>query len=84
MPNEGQEVNWNAVIARCLAYLCLKQSEYRDDTKLAQAKFLETLGLPAEDQAGVIGSTANSLRVLAQQANKKKGGKKNGKAKSKR
>ncbi|MBX3387731.1 MAG: hypothetical protein KF768_14270 [Phycisphaeraceae bacterium] len=84
MPTDGQEIDWNAVIARCLAYLCLKQSEFRDDTKLAQANFLRSLGLPAEDQAGLTGSTANSLRVLAQQANKKKGGKKNGKAKSKR
>lgn len=83
MQNDGQNVNWNAVIARCLAYLCLQQSEHRDADKLVQSQFLAKLGLPIEDQAGVTGSTADSLRVLAGRAKKKKGAKKNGKGKSK-
>ncbi len=81
MPNEGQEPNWSAVIARCLAYLCLKNSEYRDKSVLEQAAFLEKLGLPMDDRAGVVGSTPGSLRELARQARNKKGGKRNGKRK---
>lgn len=81
MPNEGHDPNWSAVIARCLAYLCLKNSEYRDKSTLEQAAFLEKLGLPMHDRAGVVGSTPASLRELARQARSKKGGKKNGKGK---
>ena len=78
--NDQEEVDWTAVIARCLAYLCLKQSEHTDANKLTQAKFLSSLGLPNKDSAEVIGSSAASLRVLAGRA-KKKGGKRNGKSK---
>ena len=81
MSNEEQDVNWLGVIARCLAYLWLKNSEHHDKPLLEQAAFLEGLGLPAQDRAGVIGSTPNSLRVLAHHARKKKGGKRSGKAK---
>lgn len=81
MQNDRQEENWNAVIARCLAYLCLKNSEYRDKSMLEQAAFLEKLGLPMHDRAGVVGSTPGSLRELARQARNKKGGKRNGKSK---
>jgi hypothetical protein len=83
MSRSEQDTNWNAVIARCLAYLCLKNSEYRDKEYLEQAAFLAKLGLPLDDQAGVIGSTPDSLRVLARRAEKEKEAKKNGKAKSK-
>ncbi|MBU0705267.1 MAG: hypothetical protein KKC18_15565 [Chloroflexi bacterium] len=81
MPNGEQDANWSAVIARCLAYLCLKNSEYRDKSTLEQAAFLEKLGLPIHDRAGVVGSTAGSLRELARQARRKKGGKRNAKVK---
>jgi hypothetical protein len=81
MPKDGQDVNWNAVIGRCLAYLCLKNSEYGDKDKTEQAAFLQKLGLPLEDQASVTGSTPGSLRELARMARKKKGKKKNGKGK---
>ncbi len=81
MPDDGQDENWSAVIARCLAYLCLKNSEYRDKSVLDQAAFLEKLGLPIHDRAGVVGSTPASLRELARQARNKKGGNKSGKGK---
>jgi hypothetical protein len=81
MPKDQQDVNWNAVIARCLAYWCLQNSQYHDKTKLEQAAFLEKLGLPLEDRAGVVGSTPGSLDELARQAAKKKGAKKNAKNK---
>lgn len=84
MKNGDQETNWSAVTARCLAYLCLKNSRYTDKSILEQARFLENLGLPIEDQAGVIGSTAASLRELSRQANSKKGTKGNGKTRRRR
>ena len=84
MKKDEQEVNWTAVIARCLAYLCLKNSSYKDQSLLEQAKFLESLGLPLEDRAGVVGSTSASLRELSRQAKTKKGTKGNAKAKARR
>lgn len=81
MPNDANDVNWSAVIARCLAYLCLKNSEYRDKSTLEQAAFLGKLGLPLHDRAGVVDSTPGSLRELARQARNKKGGKHSAKSK---
>ncbi len=78
------DTNWSAVIARCLAYLCLKNSEYREESVLEQAAFLENLGLPVNDRAGVVGSTPASLRELARRARHKKGGKRSGKGKHRR
>jgi hypothetical protein len=72
MKNNEDEMNWSAVIARCLAYLCLKNSRFEDKPLLEQAQFLEKLGLPLEDQAGVIGSTPASLKELSRQAKAKK------------
>lgn len=74
MANGEQEVDWSAVTARCLAYLCLKNSKYADKSILEQAQFLEKLGLPLEDRAGVVGSTPASLRELSRKARAKKGG----------
>lgn len=65
MKNDNDEVNWNAVIARCLAYLCLKNSKCADKSVLEQSAFLEQLGLPLADRAGVVGSTVASIRELA-------------------
>jgi hypothetical protein len=70
--NNSENVEWSAVIARCLAYLCLKNSKFADASLLEQANFLEKLGLPLEDRAGVVGSSAASLRELARQAGTKK------------
>lgn len=83
MREREEETNWSAVTARCLAYLCLKNSRYGDKSLLEQAQFLEKLGLPLEDRAGVVGSSAASLRELSRQAKvkNKKGAQKNGKAK---
>lgn len=81
MKNASDEVNWSAITARCLAYLCLKQSRYADKSILEQAQFLERLGLPLEDRAGVTGSTSASLRELSRQAKARKGTVGNGKAK---
>ncbi len=57
MSNGEQGFDWSAVIARCLAYLCLKNSKYADSPLLEQAAFLERLGLPLSDRADVLGSS---------------------------
>jgi hypothetical protein len=79
MSNGDDGSNWSAVIARCLAYLCLKNSKYADAQLLEQAKFLARLGLPARDRADVLGSSPDSLRVLSRLATKKRGKKSNAK-----
>lgn len=81
MKGNEEETDWAAVTARCLAYLCLKNSRYADKSLLEQSQFLEKLGLPIEDRAGVVGSTPASLRELSRQARSK--GKKGGKARGK-
>lgn len=83
MPKETQDVDWGAVTARCLAFLCLKNSRSADQSLADQARFLQQLGLPIEDQAALLGSTPASLRELARLARSRNGGKQNGKAKRK-
>ncbi len=69
------------VIARSLAFLCLQNTSAKDGTLLEKAEFLNGHGLPSSDAAGMLGTTAESLRVLSyNKANKPKGsarGKKN-------
>ena len=80
---DQQDPNWSAVIARCLAYLCLKDSKYANAQLLEQADFLGRLGLPRNDCADVLGSSPKSLSELTRQA-KKGGAKKNAKGKRRR
>lgn len=79
MPSDENTFDWSAVTARCLAYLCLRNSEYADGSVLEKARFLGKLGVPLDDRAGIIGSTPESLRELTRLATKKKGAKQNGK-----
>src|SRR5438876_11947474 len=81
MPNDKEGFDWSAVIARCLAYLCLKNSNHNESPLLEQAAFLERLGLPPEDRANVLGTSRESLRVLGHLAKKQKRAKKNVKIK---
>lgn len=78
---DGEDVKWLAVIGRCLAYLCLKNSKYADKSLLEQSEFLGKMGLILEDRARVTGSTSESLRVLAHRTKTKKGARKHGKGK---
>lgn len=79
MPTE--QFDWSAVIARCLGYLCLKNSRHSDSQLLEQAAFLEGLGFPASDSAGILGTSSDSLRVLKNRAEGKKAKRKNGRKK---
>jgi hypothetical protein len=73
------------VIARSLAFLCLQNSKAKTRTVLEKAEFLSALGLPYADAAKMLGSTAESLRVMAYTKGKKAKGAAGGKkAKTKR
>jgi len=65
---------WFGVIGRALAFLCLHAAELRDKELAVQAAFLQGLGLSRSEAAKMLGTSADSLRVLEYQA-KKKGGK---------
>jgi hypothetical protein len=70
---EATETDWTAVVARCLAYLCVQRSDAADKGLLEQATFLMNLGLPRSDAAALLGSTDDSLRVmLARKSSTKK------------
>ena len=87
MADPGSEMEKiGTVIARSLAYLCLKNSDANEGTVLEKAQFLSALGLAYPDAAKMLGSTAESLRVMAynQGKGKKSGNEAKGKAKTKR
>jgi len=80
MPNrmEIEDSPWLEVIAKSLAYQCLRMDETASGTVLEQARFLERLGVPSDARAAILGSSEASLRELARQQKNKKGGSKNG------
>lgn len=67
--------DWLAVIARCLAFISLDKANLREKPVGEQALFLQNLGLPRKDAAKILNTSDDSLRVLANLAKKKKGGK---------
>lgn len=88
----SQELNteWLAVIGKSLAYLCLKQAEQVEPTKMsgvvAKVTFLKGLGLSQNAAAEAVGSSPASVAELLRQArnkqNSRKKGASNGKKKS--
>ena len=74
--------DWQAVIGRALAFICLAQADIRDKGLAEQTQFLEGLGLSRKEAAALLGSSADSLTELLRQSRKKKGGK-SGTAKTK-
>lgn len=67
----ASDFDWQPFIGRSLAYLCLHLADMRSRTVLEQAEFLMALGMPRREAAVVVGSTDESLRVLARQKAKK-------------
>lgn len=61
----AEEFDWNPFIGRALGYMCLHLAEKRGGSVLEQAEFLMGFGLPRREAATVVGSTDESLRVLA-------------------
>ena len=72
------------IIGRSLAFLCLQSTSVKEGTLLQKADFLSGLGLPYEDAAQILGTSAASLKELARQAKKSKGRKRGNREKSKR
>jgi hypothetical protein len=64
---QPEEYDWNPFVGRALAYLCLHFADLGKKSVLEQADFLMNLGLPRRDAAAVLGSSDESLRVLANQ-----------------
>lgn len=71
MAGATPEFDWQPFIGRSLAYLCLHLADMRSRTVLEQADFLMALGMPRREAAVVVGSTDDSLRVMARQKAKK-------------
>ena len=78
MKNE-EESQWLPVIAKSLAILAMHRSELGNSEVMIQAEFLESLGLPRSEVAGMLGTTSDSLRVMS--ARRKKKGEARGKSK---
>ena len=87
MPQELNE-EWLAVIGKSLAYLCLKQAEKAEPTKMsglvAKANFLRGLGLSQNAAAEAVGSSPASVAEMLRQARIKKGSKENASTKRRR
>jgi hypothetical protein len=75
---------WLSVIAKSLAYLCLKQAEKDDAKKMAglinKVRFLKGLGLSQNAAAEAVGSSPASIAEMIRQEGKKKGGRTRGAA----
>lgn len=73
MPGPPEEVDWTAVIARTLAFLCVRQAQMEGETLLEQANFLERFGIPLREAAEILGSNERSLKEMERQKmNRKK------------
>jgi hypothetical protein len=74
-PQPGSEWERVAVIiGRSLAFLCLQSTSVKEGTLLQKADFLGGLGLKYADAAQMLGTSEASLKELARQAKKPKGG----------
>ena len=67
-------VKTGTIIGRSLAFLCLQSTSIKEGTLLQKAEFLSGLGLAYEDAAQMLGTSTASLKELARQAKKSKGG----------
>jgi hypothetical protein len=75
MPETSEDQSWLGIIARALAFLCLRQADLPDKNLATQANFLQRFGLPLREAAHLLGTTEASLRELIRQASKAKPGK---------
>lgn len=74
--SDDAQSKWLPVIAKSLAYLCLRQAEgeepERFDSVLKRVKFLEGLGLSRDHAASAAGSSAHSVQELDRQQKNRK------------
>lgn len=88
MNDEGQKT-WLPVIGKTLAYLCLadvvaKSPKEKYDALLSKVGFLESLGVPTDDAALLVGSTPASVRVTRNTEKRKKNGKSKAKSETRK
>jgi hypothetical protein len=83
-PDEQKRTDWTEVIAKCLCYVSLQQSEKKNASMLERARFLEGLGLSRVDRAAVLGTTSRSLSELERQSRQRKTLKRANKTQSRR
>jgi hypothetical protein len=76
--DQEEETKWLSVIGKSLAVLAMHRAELGNSDMSSKAEFLEGLGLSRGDAAQMLGTTADSLRVMSSRKNK---GGKRGKAK---
>ena len=67
-----QEVDWEAITGRCLAYLCLHLGDLQKETLETQVEFLTRFGLSRADCASLVGSTKGSVTKMIQKQRKSK------------
>jgi DNA-directed RNA polymerase specialized sigma24 family protein len=72
------ESPWVAVIGRALALLCMKQ-ELGEVPATEKAIFLNSLGVPSEEIAAILGTTVNSVGNMIRSKNKGRKGRSRGK-----
>lgn len=78
-PEEGPE--WQAVVARAVAFLALHGAGLREKDLATQGRFLEALGLPRREAARLLGTTPASLTELLSRTTRRKKGAKRGTSK---
>jgi len=66
--------SWLPVIARALAYLCMRSEERKGAGIQENAEFLENLGLSRADAAAMLGTTSASITEMHRRVRKKKRG----------
>lgn len=69
-----EKFDWDPFIGRALGYLCLHFTDLGKKTVIERADFLMALGLPRREAAAVLGTSDESLRVLANQRAKRQAG----------
>lgn len=64
-----EHTDWQAVIGKSLAFLCVQELGRADSarvgTVLQKVQFLESLGVPLNDAATMMGSSPASIKELA-------------------
>jgi hypothetical protein len=68
---DSNQTDWLEVIGKALGFLCVQELARRDPERvgsvLQKVDFLEGLGIPQRDAAVMVGSTADSVRVMRNQ-----------------
>jgi hypothetical protein len=67
--------HWVGVIAKSLAYLSIHVGQEAKKNMVEKALFLEAVGLSSDEQAGLLGSTPDSLKQQKYLARKSRGDK---------